>query len=64
MAAKPVNYVSWFDAARVANWLHNGALTYPTSDASASAPQNGGAHTPGTATTGTAPAKNANARYS
>lgn len=25
MGQKPVNYVSWFDAARVANWLHNGA---------------------------------------
>jgi hypothetical protein len=25
MGNKPVNYVSWFDAARVANWLHNGA---------------------------------------
>ena len=24
MGDKPVNYVSWFDAARVANWLHNG----------------------------------------
>jgi formylglycine-generating enzyme required for sulfatase activity len=25
MGNKPVNYVSWFDAARVANWLMNGA---------------------------------------
>jgi hypothetical protein len=24
MADKPVNFVSWFDAARVANWLQNG----------------------------------------
>jgi formylglycine-generating enzyme len=24
MGDKPVNYVSWFDAARVANWLQNG----------------------------------------
>lgn len=24
MGDKPVNYVNWFDAARVANWLHNG----------------------------------------
>lgn len=24
MSDKPVNYVSWFDAARVANWLQNG----------------------------------------
>jgi formylglycine-generating enzyme required for sulfatase activity len=27
MALKPVNYVSWFDAARVAKWLDNGATT-------------------------------------
>ena len=26
-AARPVNYVSWGDAARFANWLHNGQLT-------------------------------------
>jgi sulfatase modifying factor 1 len=25
MGDKPVNYVSWFDAARVSNWLFNGA---------------------------------------
>ncbi len=25
MANKPVNYVSWFDAARYANWIHNGS---------------------------------------
>jgi len=24
MGSKPVNFVSWFDAARVANWLPNG----------------------------------------
>jgi len=27
MGAKPVNYVSWFDAARVCNWLMNGATS-------------------------------------
>ena len=27
MGNKPVNYVSWFDAARVSNWLHNGATS-------------------------------------
>ena len=27
MGDKPVNYVSWWDAARVSNWLHNGAQT-------------------------------------
>ncbi len=26
MGNKPVNFVSWFDAARFANWLHNGQL--------------------------------------
>jgi formylglycine-generating enzyme required for sulfatase activity len=26
---RPVNYVSWGDAARFANWLHNGQLTAP-----------------------------------
>ena len=24
MGNKPANYVSWFDAARFANWMHNG----------------------------------------
>jgi sulfatase modifying factor 1 len=24
---RPITYVSWFDAARFANWLHNGAVT-------------------------------------
>jgi formylglycine-generating enzyme required for sulfatase activity len=33
MADKPVVYVSWFDAARVANWLQAGAKTYTTSAA-------------------------------
>jgi formylglycine-generating enzyme required for sulfatase activity len=27
MADKPVNFVNWFDAARVSNWLHNGGNT-------------------------------------
>lgn len=29
MADKPVNYVSWMDAARFCNWLHNGQSTDP-----------------------------------
>ena len=29
MGDKPVNYVSWFEAARVANWLHNGRSNDP-----------------------------------
>jgi formylglycine-generating enzyme required for sulfatase activity len=63
MGDKPVNLVSWFDAARVSNWLHNGAQIYGVSDASATAPQNIGAYTLGTGTNGTAPAKNAGAKF-
>ncbi len=63
MGDKPVNYVSWFDAARVANWLHNGGLTYGTTDSSASAPQNTGAYTLGTATSGTSFTRNLGAQY-
>lgn len=63
MADKPVNYVNWWDAARVSNWLHNGAQNYLTSDSSASAPQNSGAYTLGTATSGTVPARNSGATY-
>jgi len=63
MADKPVNFVSWFAAARVANWLHNGAPVSGSSSALASAPQNTGAYTLGTGTSGNAPAKNAAAQY-
>ncbi len=63
MGNKPVNYVSWFDAARVSNWLHNGAQTYGSTDATASAPQNTGAYTVGTSVSGTPPAKNVAAEY-
>jgi formylglycine-generating enzyme required for sulfatase activity len=63
MGDKPVNFVSWFDAARVSNWLHNGAQTYGTTDSSATAPQNIGAYTVGTATSGTAPAVNLGAQF-
>lgn len=63
MADKPVNYVSWWDAARVANWLHNGAPVATSSNATASAPQNTGAYTLGTLVNGSAPARNAGAQY-
>lgn len=63
MGDKPVNFVSWWDAARVCNWLHNGAKTCGSSDASASAPQNTGAYTVGTATTGAAVAANPGALF-
>jgi len=63
MGNKPVSYVNWFDVARVANWLHNGGLNYGSTDFTANAPQNTGAYTLGTVTSGTAPAKNAGALY-
>ncbi len=62
MADKPVNFVSWFDAARVANWLENGGQTYGTT-ASGSSAINGGAYTLGGAVGGTAPAPNAGASF-
>jgi sulfatase modifying factor 1 len=63
MGDKPVNFVSWWDAARVCNWLHNGAKTYGSTDSSASAPQNIGAYTVGTATSGDAVAVNPGALF-
>ena len=55
MADKPVNYVSWFDAARVANWLQNGQGSGSTET---------GAYTlVGGQTSGTAPAANPGASY-
>lgn len=55
MGQKPVNYVSWFDAARVANWLHNGA----TSSASTET----GAYTLNGSTSGDALPANSNAKF-
>lgn len=52
MCAKPVNYVSWFDAARYCNWLHNGRGSTET-----------GAYTLNGATSGNAVAKNPGALY-
>jgi formylglycine-generating enzyme len=54
MGDKPVNFVSWFDAARVANWLQNGQGTGSTET---------GAYTLNNATSGTAPAVNSGASY-
>jgi formylglycine-generating enzyme required for sulfatase activity len=54
MGDKPVNYVSWFDAARVANWLQNGQGSGSTET---------GAYTLNGATTGNAPAVNSGASY-
>jgi formylglycine-generating enzyme len=54
---RPITYVSWFDAARFANWLHNGQ---PTGAQDASTTEDG-AYTLNGATSGTAPAKNVGA---
>ena len=56
MGDKPVNYVSWFDAARVSNWLMNGAL-------SSSSTETGAYTLVGGQTTGTAPAVNSGATF-
>jgi formylglycine-generating enzyme required for sulfatase activity len=55
MGNKPVNYVSWFDAARVSNWLHNGATSASSMET--------GAYTLNNATSGNAVAMNAGARF-
>ena len=56
MGDKPVNYVSWFDAARVSNWLMNGATSSSSTET--------GAYTfVGGQTTGTAPAVNSGATF-
>lgn len=61
MMAKPVNYVCWWDGARVSNWLQAGAINYNATDASVSAPQNDGAYTVGILDNGSPVAKNAGA---
>jgi len=55
MGNKPVNFVSWFDAARVSNWLHNGATSSSSMET--------GAYTLNNATSGNAVAMNAGARF-
>jgi formylglycine-generating enzyme required for sulfatase activity len=55
MGDKPVNYVSWFDAARVSNWLMNGATSSSSTET--------GAYTLNGATSGTAPAVNPGATF-
>lgn len=55
MGDKPVNYVSWFDAARVANWLTNGAAYSSSTET--------GAYTLNGATSGNAVGRNAGATY-
>lgn len=54
-ANRPITYVSWFDAARFANWMHNGQGSGSTET---------GAYTlTGGLTSGTAPGRNAGARF-
>ena len=55
MGDKPVNYVSWFDAARVSNWLMNGATGTSSMET--------GAYTLNNATSGSAPAVNPGATF-
>ena len=55
MGDKPVNYVSWFDAARVSNWLMNGATGTSSTET--------GAYTLGGATSGNAVAVNPGATF-
>ncbi len=54
MGDKPMNYVSWWDAARVANWLQNGQGSGSTET---------GAYTLSGGTSGIAPAVNPGASY-
>jgi formylglycine-generating enzyme required for sulfatase activity len=56
MGDKPVNYVSWFDAARVSNWLMNGAT-------SSSSTETGAYTLVGGQTSGNAPWVNSNATF-
>ena len=56
MGDKPVNYVSWFDAARVSNWLMNGGT-------SSSSTETGAYTLTGGQTSGTAPAVNSGATF-
>jgi formylglycine-generating enzyme required for sulfatase activity len=55
MGNKPVNYVSWFDAARVSNWLLNGATGTSSTET--------GAYTLSGSTSGNAPAVNPGATF-
>jgi formylglycine-generating enzyme len=56
MGDKPVNFVSWFDAARMSNWLHNGAN-------SSSSTESGAYTLVGGQTVGTPPSANAAAKF-
>jgi len=53
---RPIAYVSWFDAARLANWVHNGATSAASTETGAYTLING-------QTTGLAPARNPGATW-
>lgn len=55
-ATVPVNFVSWFSAARFVNWLHNGESTNPNSIENGSYALNG-------ATSGPLPSRSPNATF-
>ena len=55
MGDKPVNFVTWFDAARVSNWLFNGSTGTSSTET--------GAYTLNNATSGNAPAVNSGATF-
>jgi len=55
MGDKPVNFVSWFDAARVSNWYQNGATSSSSTET--------GAYTLTSGTSGNAPAVNSGATF-
>ena len=55
MGDKPVNFVSWFDAARVSNWLMNGGTSSSSTET--------GAYTLNGATSGNAPAVSSGATF-
>ena len=55
MGDKPVNYVDWFAAARVSNWLMNGGTSSSSTET--------GAYTLSGSTSGNAPAVNTNATF-
>ena len=56
MGDKPVNYVSWFDAARVSNWLMNGGTSSSSTETGAYTLVSG-------QTSGTAPVRNPGATF-
>jgi formylglycine-generating enzyme required for sulfatase activity len=59
MANKPVNYISWFMAARFVNWLHNGMTTGVQN----SSTTENGAYLLNGATSGISISKNSDANY-